>query len=173
MAKKLANIKAMEDEGKISPIIRLEKSYLCNFQCSHCSAEYYMDRHLKKKFNIKDERRKITIDDIKKLSKEADEMGLSRFVITGGEPLVMKDFDEVVEAIDPDKHYVITDTNGWFLDDVRAKHIKSIGVEKVQLSLDSFVENEHDDFRNRKGSYKRVMRAIDASLDANLNLRHF
>ena len=170
LAKKLANIKAMEDEGKISPIIRLEKSYLCNFQCSHCSAEYYMDRHLKKKFNIKDERRKITIDDIKKLSKEADEMGLSRFVITGGEPLVMKDFYEVVEAIDPDKHYVITDTNGWFLDDVRAKHIKSIGVEKVQLSLDSFVENEHDDFRNRKGSYKRVMRAIDASLDANLNL---
>ena len=97
-------------------------------------------------------------------------MGLSRFVITGGEPLVMKDFDEVVVVIDPDKHYVITDTNGWFLDDVRAKHIKSIGVEKVQLSLDSFVENEHDDFRNRKGSYKRVMRAIDASLDANLNL---
>ena len=33
---------------EISPIIRLEKSYLCNFQCTHCSAEYYMDRHLEK-----------------------------------------------------------------------------------------------------------------------------
>ena len=81
----------------------------------------------------------------------------------------MRDFDKVVEAIDPDKHYVITDTNGWFLDDKKAKHIKSIGVEKVQLSLDSFIEEEHDKFRNKPHSYK-VMRAVDAALNADLNL---
>ena len=135
IAEKLANITAMEERGEISPIIRLEKSYLCNFQCTHCSAEYYMDRHKKKVFKIEDARTKIDLADVRELSKQADELGLARFVITGGEPLVMKDFDEVVEAINPEKHYIITDTNGWFLDDKRAKHLKSIGVEKVQLSL--------------------------------------
>lgn len=170
VAAKLANITAMEERGEISPIIRLEKSYLCNFQCTHCSAEYYMDRHLKKVFKIEDARRKIDLSDIRELSRQADELGLARFVITGGEPLVMKDFDAVVEAIDPEKHYVITDTNGWFLDHARAKHLKEIGVEKVQLSLDSFIEKDHDAFRNKPKSYKRVMRAIDASLDAGLNL---
>ena len=129
-----------------------------------------MDRHTDKVLKVQDKREKIDLNDIRNLSKQADELGLARFVITGGEPLVMKDFDAVVEAIDPEKHYIITDTNGWFLDLDRAKHIKSIGVEKVQLSLDSFIEKEHDDFRNRPGSYKRVMRAIDASLDAGLNL---
>jgi MoaA/NifB/PqqE/SkfB family radical SAM enzyme len=112
----------------------------------------------------------MSMDDVRELSRQADELGLARFVITGGEPLVMKDFDEVVAAIDPDKHYIITDTNGWFLDDKRAKHIKDVGVEKVQLSLDSYIEENHDNFRNKRGSYKRVMRAIDASLDAGLNL---
>ena len=170
VAKKLANITSMEERGEISPIIRLEKSYLCNFQCTHCSAEYYMDRHLEKKLNTKEDRPQMTIEDIKKISKEADELGLARFVITGGEPLVMRDFDKVVEAIDPDKHYVISDTNGWFLDDKKAKHIKSIGVEKVQLSLDSFIEEEHDKFRNKPHSYKKVMRAVDAALNADLNL---
>lgn len=170
VAAKLAAISAMEERGEISPIIRLEKSYLCNFQCTHCSAEYYMDRHLKKVFKIADARRKMDLADIRELSRQADELGLARFVITGGEPLVMKDFDAVIEAIDPDKHYVITDTNGWFLDDKRARHLKSIGVEKVQLSLDSYNEQDHDSFRNKPGSYKRVMRAIDASLDAGLNL---
>lgn len=170
IAAKLSNIAAMEERGEISPIIRLEKSYLCNFQCTHCSAEYYMDRHIEKVFKIKDERRKIDLEDIRRLSREADELGLARFVITGGEPLVMKDFDEVVAAIDPDRHYIITDTNGWFLDLERARHLKSIGVEKVQLSLDSMIEAEHDTFRNKPGSYKRVMRAIDASLEAGLNL---
>lgn len=170
IAKKLANISAMEARGEISPIIRLEKSYLCNFQCTHCSAEYYMDRHKQKVFKIEDARRKIDLDDVRELSRQADELGLGRFVITGGEPLVMRDFDAVVEAIDPEKHYIITDTNGWFLDDKRARHLKSIGVEKVQLSLDSMVESGHDTFRNKPGSYKRVMRAIDASLNAGLNL---
>lgn len=170
IAEKLARISAMEQRGEISPIIRIEKSYLCNFQCTHCSAEYYMDRHMEKVLKIADPRRKIDLEDIRNLSRQADELGLARFVITGGEPLVMKDFDDVVAAIDPEMHYVITDTNGWFLDDTRARHLKAIGVEKVQLSLDSFIEKDHDAFRNKPGSYKRVMRAIDSTLNAGLNL---
>lgn len=170
VAKKLANIEAMEERGEISPIIRLEKSYLCNFQCTHCSAEYYMDRHLEKVLHTKENRTQMSMEEVSILSKEADDLGLARFVITGGEPLVMRDFEEVVKAIDPDRHYVITDTNGWFLDDDKARWLKDIGVEKVQLSLDSWIAEEHDEFRNKKGSHKRVMRAIDAALDADLNL---
>lgn len=170
VAAKLAAIADMEERGEISPIIRLEKSYLCNFHCTHCSAEFYMDRHLEKVFKITDTRQQMNLDDVRGLSKQADELGLARFVITGGEPLVMKDFDAVVEAIDPEKHYVITDTNGWFLDHKKAQHLKEIGVEKVQLSIDSFVEDEHDSFRNKPGSYKRAMRAIDATQEAGLNL---
>lgn len=170
VAAKLARISEMEARGDISPIIRLEKSYLCNFQCSHCSAEYYMDRHLKNVLKVVDTRSKMTLEDVRNISREADELGLARFVITGGEPLVMKDFDEVVAAIDPDRHYIVSDTNGWFLDAAKARHLKSIGVDKIQLSLDSFIEQHHDTFRNKPGSYKRVMRAIDASLEAGLNL---
>lgn len=170
IAAKLAKIAAMEERGEVSPIIRLEKSYLCNFQCTHCSAEYYMDRHLQNVLKVVDARQKMDMDDVRRLSEEADKLGLARFVITGGEPLVMKDFDDVIAAVDPERHYVIIDTNGWFLDDEKARHLKAIGVEKVQLSLDSYIESEHDHFRNKPGSYKRVMRAIDACLGAGLNL---
>jgi len=170
VAEKLARISEMEASGRISPIIRLEKSYLCNFQCTHCSAEYYMDRHFSNVLQTVDDRERIDLDFVRELSRQADELGLARFVITGGEPLVMKDFDEVVAAIDPDKHYVVSDTNGWFLDTERARHIKEIGVDKVQLSLDSMIESEHDKFRNKPGSYKRVMSAVDAAQGAGLNL---
>ena len=95
VAKKLANISKMEERGEISPIIRIEKSYLCNFKCTHCSAEYYMDRHLEKVLKVKEDRSRMTLDDIRSISKQADELGLARFVITGGEPLVMRDFDAV------------------------------------------------------------------------------
>ena len=98
-----------------------------NFQCNHCCAEHYMDRHLLKITGSKEVRRTVGLEQIRELSKQADEFGLARFVITGGEPLVRRNpsFDEVVVAIDPDKHYIITDTNGWFMDEKKAKHIKS------------------------------------------------
>lgn len=172
VAAKLAANKERQENGFPTPVIRLAANMLCNFQCDHCCAEHYMDRHLVKLTSKPEQRHQLDLNDIRELSRQADEYGLARFVMTGGEPLVMRDpsFEEVVAAVDPDKHYVITDTNGWFLDEEKAKHLKSIGVEKVQLSLDSYIEAEHDDFRNKPGSYKRVMKAIDASLDAGLNL---
>jgi MoaA/NifB/PqqE/SkfB family radical SAM enzyme len=156
--------------GESIAIIRLEYSYLCNFSCEHCCAEPFMDHKFTKEQKAADTRPRMTLEDVRTLSRQADEIGLARFVITGGEPLVMKDFDAVVAAIDPDKHYVISDSNGWFLDHARAKHIKSIGVDKVQMSLDSSIPEEHDHFRRKPGSYARVMKAIDACQDNGLHL---
>lgn len=172
VAKKLAANKERQEKGFPTPVLRLAANMLCNFQCNHCCAEHYMDRHLVKLTGKPEQRHQLDLNDIRELSRQADEYGLARFVLTGGEPLVMRNpgFEEVVAAIDPEKHYVITDTNGWFMDLDKAKHIKSVGVEKVQLSLDSYIAAEHDQFRNKPGSYLKVMRAIDACLEANLNL---
>lgn len=172
VASKLAANKLRQEQGFPTPVIRLAANMLCNFQCNHCCAEHYMDRHLLKLTGKKEERHQLDLNDIRELSRQADDFGLARFVLTGGEPLLMRNpsFDEIVEAIDSEKHYIITDTNGWFMDLEKAKHIKTIGVEKVQLSLDSSIETEHDAFRNKKGSFKRVMRAVDACLEAGLNL---
>ncbi len=142
-------------------IIQFQYNYLCNFKCQHCSI---------KNFQNQKGRRTFTLDDVRELSRQADELGLANMVITGGEPLVFKDFDQLVEAIDPQKFYITSDTNGWFLDAERAKHLKSIGVDKIQLSLDSLNAAEHDEFRNAPGSHARALRAIDAALDAGLNI---
>jgi MoaA/NifB/PqqE/SkfB family radical SAM enzyme len=145
--------------GESIAIIQFQYNYTCNFTCIHCSV---------KRFQGRNERRSFTIDDVKSLSRQADEMGLARFVITGGEPLVFKDFDALVEAIDPQRFYINVDTNGWFLDEKRAKHLKMIGVDRIQLSIDSLDAEEHDHFRKAKGSHARAMKALGVALDAGL-----
>ena len=147
--------------GESIAIIQFQYNYICNFRCQHCSV---------KRFQGKKDARQFTISDVKELAKQADAMGLARFVITGGEPLIFKDLDTLVEAIDPQKFYINIDTNGWFLDKKTAKHLKSIGVDRIQLSIDSLDANEHDNFRQAKGSYEKCMRAIDATLDAGLDI---
>lgn len=142
-------------------IIQFQYDYTCNFRCQHCSV---------KRFQGEEKERFFTIRDVKELSRQADEMGLAHFVITGGEPLIFPDFDELVEAINPQKFYITSDTNGWFLDEEKAKHLKSIGIDKIQLSLDSLSADGHDEFRRAPGSHKRCLRAIEASLKAGLNI---
>ena len=147
--------------GESIAILQFQYDYICNFTCRHCDITGLRD---------KNNNRYFTINDVKDLSLQADEMGLAQIVITGGEPLVFSDLDDIVKAIDPKKFYVVVDTNGWFLDREKAKHFKNIGVDKIQLSLDSLSANEHDDFRRKKGSHKRAIGAIDASLEAGLNI---
>lgn len=147
--------------GESIAIIQFQYNFACNFLCQHCSV---------KRFQGKKEGRRFTISDVKNLSRQADELGLARFVITGGEPLIFKDFDDLVTAINPQKFYINCDTNGWFLDKEKAKHLKSIGVDRIQLSIDSLKADEHDAFRRAKGAYEKAMRAIESSLDAGLDI---
>jgi hypothetical protein len=42
-------------------------------------------------------------------------------------------FDVVAADINPQKFYINCDTNGWLLDEKRATHIKSIGVDRIQI----------------------------------------
>lgn len=149
------------NKGESIAIIQFQCNYSCNIKCTHCSV---------KRFQGKRNGRKYTIPDVKDLSRQADELGLARFVITGGEPLILKNFDKFVEAIDPQKFYINCDTNGWFLDKERAMHLKSIGVDRIQLSIDSLNAEEHDAFRNAKGSHERTIRAVHACLDIDLGI---
>jgi MoaA/NifB/PqqE/SkfB family radical SAM enzyme len=158
-------------DGQISPILRLKiNRSLCNFHCAHCCEEPYMSRDLKKRTGGIDPRHQMTLDDYKELSRQADEYGLFRFVLTGGEALLDKNLDKLVEALDPMKHLIILDTNGWTFDEEKAKWFAGLGGYKAQISLDSMIEHEHDQFRGKKGSYKRVMRSLEAAKKANLEL---
>jgi len=148
-------------KGESIAIIQFQYDYTCNFRCQHCSV---------KRFQGKKEGRFFTPKDVAELSRQADDMGLAHIVITGGEPLVFPDFDEIVKAIDPKKFYISSDTNGWNLDEARARHLKDIGVDKIQLSLDSIVDKEHDAFRCKPGSHERCLKAIEAAQKAGLNI---
>lgn len=147
--------------GESIAILQFQYDYSCNLNCQHCC----ITRLRRKKGE-----RCFTIPDVKELARQADEMGLAHIVITGGEPLIFPDFDQIVEAIDPQKFFIVSDTNGWHLDKERAKHLKSIGLDKIQISLDSLDAGEHDDFRRRQGSHERAVRAIDAAKEADLSV---
>jgi len=149
------------NRGESIAIVRLEYSGICPFNCTHCSARDMMAKKVDKF---------IAPNDVKNIYDQADKLGLAHATITGGNPDSFPDLEEVVKSIGPERFYIAIDSNGWNLDKEKVKKIKQWGVDKVQLSLDSIIKEEHDKFRNKKGSYDKAIKAIDYCLDNKLDL---
>ncbi|MBI96354.1 radical SAM protein [bacterium] len=158
-------------DGAISPILRLKiNRSACNMACQHCCEEPYMSRDLLKKTGKIDPRKQMDLADYKKLSDEADELGLFRFVITGGEALLDRNLGDLITTLDPYKHLIILDTNGYFFNEEKAKWFAELGGYKVQISLDSYYKEEHDAFRSTEGAYDRAINAFKVAKNAGLEL---
>ncbi len=140
------------NRGESIAIIQLQYKYMCNMLCEHCSIEAYQRNSARK--------RSLTPADVKNLADQADAMGLARFVISGGEPTTFPDFDELVAAIGPDRFFINSDSNGYLLAE-KAAHMKEIGIDRIQLSIDSLNPEEHDAFRRKPGAWQRAMDGID------------
>jgi MoaA/NifB/PqqE/SkfB family radical SAM enzyme len=141
--------------------IQIQYNYKCNMRCVHCAITPFQHTY---------KRRILTIDDIKNLAEQADQLGLANFGISGGEPTLFKDFDQLIEAINPQKFWIQVDTNGWLLDDKLAQHWKDIGIDKVDLSIDSLNPSEHDAFRQKPGAWNRAMQTIESCNKVGLSV---
>ena len=142
------------------PRIQFQANYNCNFSCRHCSVN-----------DVKDHTRKLlSIDEIKDVFDQADEMGISRLTISGGEPLIMNNLEKVVNAIGADRFYIQCDTNAYYMNEEKAQFLKDIGIDCVAPSLDSLDTKAHDEFRNQEGSALKVLEAIDIVQKVGINI---
>lgn len=84
--------------------------------------------------------------------------GVPTLVVSGGEPLLRADIDEILDAASSCFPYVRLQTNGWNLAD-HARPIVESGVEELWISVDGTNER-HDDVRGRNNSFARIEAGI-------------
>jgi cyclic pyranopterin phosphate synthase len=91
-------------------------------------------------------------------------MGLERVRITGGEPLVRQDLPELVKLISavPGIRDLSLSTNAVLLAD-QAEALRSAGVHRLNVSLDSLQADRVDAIARRPGSYPKIMEGLDAA----------
>ena len=80
--------------------------------------------------------------------------------LTGGEPLLHPDFYAIAGRIRSLGFPWGITTNGTLIDSDRAKAMAALGLESVTLSLDG-TENTHDALRQVKGSFRKVIAAVE------------
>lgn len=124
----------------------IEITSYCNMKCAHC-----MNDSGENRFEGMDK------DKIFRLLDELVEKDFKRLYISGGEPLLYKHIDDVLEYAHELGIKITLATNGWFVSD----HINVIKkcVDIVSISFDGIGEI-HDKMRGINGAYNRMVDAL-------------
>ena len=124
--------------------------YKCNLQCSHC---------YEKKFT-QTSRLPLTTEEKKDILRQCIKQEVLAFDFIGGESHLDPDFEELVAACEPGKHYLTLVTNGYGISKEKIKHYLDIGVDKFNISIDSWYPETHDTFRRKQGSHGQALRTL-------------
>jgi MoaA/NifB/PqqE/SkfB family radical SAM enzyme len=135
--------------GKPMPVItNLAVTAKCPCDCWHC---LFSDRSKKDEW---------TLEKLKKTIAEVQDLGTSVIGITGGEPLLRKDLEEIIASIDQ-RSMPIMFTTGYKLTIDRVRALKKAGLEIPVISLDHYRPEEHDKGRGKKGMFEYAVKAIE------------
>ena len=126
----------------------------CNFRCWHC-------------YNAGRSEVDIPLADMGRLVGELQDLGAVMVTLTGGEPLLRDDLEEIAGLFDG-RTCLIVGTTGAGLTGARAEALKGRGVFGMGISLDSADPAEHDRMRGRKGAFDIACRALQTATDAGL-----
>lgn len=110
--------------------------------------------------NPTDKAKEITAADLKSLPQ------LKFINLTGGEPFIREDLEEIVEECYRHTKRIVISTSGWYEDRViaLAKRFPQIG---IRISIEG-LSNKNDELRGREGGFDRGLRTLLTLKDMGL-----
>ena len=139
----------------------------CNLACTHC----YMDAETLK-FGGDNE---LTTKEVRKLLDDvAGRSTETMIVLTGGEPLLRSDLEELLAHGTMLGLSMVVGTNGLALTDKRVQSLKAAGAMGAGISVDSLDSEKHDAFRGLPGAWEKTLNGIEACKRHDLSFQiHF
>lgn len=124
-------------------------THRCNLRCAHC----YQDAQEALP-------RELDTGEAKRLVEELADAGVVILAFSGGEPLMRRDFFEVVAHARKNDLYVALATNGTLLTRRMAAKVREAGIEYVEVSVDGKDAASHDAMRGIPGAFDRTIAGI-------------
>jgi Fe-coproporphyrin III synthase len=139
-----------------SGVLMLHLLGRCNLECVHC----YMEGSPRR-------REQLALDSVLHAIRECPALGVGTLILTGGEPLLYRGLDQILDAAAQVTGLATTlCTNGTLLTDHRAARLRECGA-RVNISIDGRPEF-HDRFRGFTGSFQASERGASAAVNAGV-----
>ena len=147
----------VDAHGRAHTYLRISLTERCNLRCGYCMPEEGVE------LTPNDEL--LTTDEVERVIKIFARAGVEKVRLTGGEPTVRRDLEEVVRRAreTPGVRDVSVTTNGVALER-RLEALKASGLTRLNVSLDTLVPAKFE-FMTRRRGHERVLRSIARAVE--------
>ena len=139
--------------GRHHSYLRVSLTERCNLRCTYCMPAEGLQLTPREAL--------LQPEELLRLVRLFARGGVSKVRLTGGEPTVRRDLEEVVAALRgvPGVEHVAMTTNGLVLRRDRLRALRRAGLDAMNISLDTLREDRFEATTRRRG-HARVLRAI-------------
>ena len=156
-------MKMIDSYGRTINYMRISVTDRCDLRCRYCMPAEGIEKVAMSKI--------LTYEEILSICRVAAELGISRFKITGGEPLVRKGCTSLVREMKqiPGVEQVTLTTNGQQLAEA-IDELAEAGIDGLNISMDSLREDRYS-LITGGGVLDKTLGAIDKSIDAGIRTK--
>ncbi|HEY7562230.1 MAG TPA: GTP 3',8-cyclase MoaA [Gaiellaceae bacterium] len=144
--------------------LRISVTDRCNFRCVYCMPKEVFGRD----YEFLARTDLLSFEEIERVARAFAGLGVEKLRITGGEPLVRRDLEVLVEKLAgiPGLDLALT-TNGALLVQ-KAQALRDAGLRRITVSLDSLDDEVFRAMNDVDVPVERVLAGIDAAVAAGL-----
>ncbi|HEY3056549.1 MAG TPA: GTP 3',8-cyclase MoaA [Thermoanaerobaculia bacterium] len=160
-------MRSVDTLGRPLHDLRVSVTDRCNFRCVYCMPREVFGRD----FAFAHRDQLLTFEEIARLAQSFARLGVEKIRLTGGEPLIRRDIERLVEMLARvgGINDITLTTNGSLLTREKARALKSAGLDRITISLDSLDDAEFRRMNDVDMPVSRVLAAIDAAAEAGLD----
>jgi cyclic pyranopterin phosphate synthase len=147
--------------------LRVSVTDRCNFRCVYCMPKEVFGRD----HQFLERRELLTFEEIDRLARTFVAHGVEKIRITGGEPLVRRDVERLVEKLAAIGGLDLTLTTNGSLLTQKAGTLREAGLRRVTVSLDSLDDDVFTAMNDVDFPVQRVLEGIDAAAAAGLPVK--
>ncbi|WP_435578332.1 GTP 3',8-cyclase MoaA [Gilvibacter sp.] len=147
--------------GRKHSYLRISLTERCNLRCTYCMPEQGVPVSPRAKL--------MTPDEVFQIAKHFVDLGVTKIRLTGGEPLVRKDFGMILEkltALDVE----LSITSNAVIVDRYIDQLKAAGIKTINISLDSLHPAKFKTI-TRRDNFEQVKRNIDLLVQEGFNVK--
>ncbi len=139
----------------------LELTARCNLNCRHCYINLPVnDRSVQTK--------ELSFEEIERVAEEAVAFGALWCLITGGEPLVREDFEDVYIMLKRKGVLVSIFTNATLLDDHHIRLFEDYPPRGIEVTMYGASEATYERICRRRGAFNAFQKGIGRLVDADI-----
>ena len=146
--------------------LRISVTDRCNFRCTYCMPKEVFGRD----YRFLDRKELLTFEEIARVARLAVGLGVEKLRLTGGEPLLRKDVEVLVEMLAGLGVELTLTTNASLLAR-KARALADAGLDRITVSLDSLDDETFRAMNDVDFPVARVLAGIDAADAAGLPVK--